>query len=162
MSWELTMSDHVRIRQSNEGDADFVAGLVRALLEFGSPMWEPDDSRVSGFRDVLTHAVQHQDARSTVLIAEADAETRLGFISLRVREDPASGERAHVADVAVRDDARRRGVGAALMGAGEKWARDRGLSVVSLDVWSTNERALRFYRRMGYQPESIHLSKALK
>ena len=49
------------------------------------------------------------------------------------------------------------GVGTALMRAGEAWARDRGLSTLSLDVWATNERALTFYRILGYDAESLCL-----
>jgi ribosomal protein S18 acetylase RimI-like enzyme len=66
-----------------------------------------------------------------------------------------------VADLAVTENARRLGVGTALMRAGEIWARKRGLPVLSLDVWSTNTRALEFYSRMGYRPESVSLIKAL-
>ena len=47
------------------------------------------------------------------------------------------------------------------MHAGEVWARQRGSPVLSLDVWSTNEPALEFYRRLGYAAESLCLIKAL-
>jgi ribosomal protein S18 acetylase RimI-like enzyme len=53
------------------------------------------------------------------------------------------------------------GVGQALMQAGEAWARERGLPVLSLDVWSTNQPALAFYRTLGYRAESSCLIKAL-
>jgi ribosomal protein S18 acetylase RimI-like enzyme len=94
-----------------------------------------------------------------VLVAEAADGTRLGFISLRVGTDVGGTARGHVADLAVMLDARRIGVGTALMKAGEEWARDRGLPELSLDVWSTNERALAFYRRLGYSAESLCLVK---
>jgi ribosomal protein S18 acetylase RimI-like enzyme len=48
------------------------------------------------------------------------------------------------------------------MRAGEAWARERGLRELSLDVWSTNERALAFYRRLGYGAESLCLIKRLE
>jgi ribosomal protein S18 acetylase RimI-like enzyme len=95
------------------------------------------------------------------LVAEGADGTRLGFISLRVGKDVVGSARGHVADVAVSADARRMGVGSALMNAGEAWARDRGLPTLSLDVWSTNDRALAFYRRLGYCAESLCLVKRL-
>jgi ribosomal protein S18 acetylase RimI-like enzyme len=82
------------------------------------------------------------------LVAERPDGTRLGFISLREGEDVVGAARGHVADLAVTAEARRLGVGTALMKAGEAWARERGLPALSLDVWSTNERALAFYRRL--------------
>ena len=136
-------------------------GLVPSLLEFGSPAWEDVEALAPGFRDVLARAVSGQDPRATVLIAQGADAKLLGFISLRVREDVAGVERGHVADLAVTDSARRVGVGTALIRAGESWARERGLPLLSLDVWSTNDAALSFYRRMGYCAESLCLIKRL-
>jgi ribosomal protein S18 acetylase RimI-like enzyme len=67
--------------------------------------------------------------------------------------------RGHVSDLAVILDARRMGVGTALMNAGEAWASQHGLPAVSLDVWSTNKAALAFYQRLGYSVESLCLVK---
>jgi ribosomal protein S18 acetylase RimI-like enzyme len=160
--YELDMSDRIRIRSADERDDEFVAGLVSSLLEFGSPAWEDKDALAPGFRNVLASAVRAPDRQSTVLIAERGDGTPLGFISLKVDEDVAGIPRGHVADLAVTETARRTGVGTQLMRAGEHWARDRGLALLSLDVWSTNERALAFYERLGYSAESLCLIKALR
>jgi ribosomal protein S18 acetylase RimI-like enzyme len=155
------MSDRIVIRPAHEGDTEFVAGLVPSLLQFGSPAWDDADALAPGFRDVLVHAVHAQDPRAIVLVAEGPGGTPLGFISLRVSADLGGSERGHVADLAVKEDARRMGIGRALMRAGEAWARERGLPVLSLDMWSTNQGALAFYERLGYRPESLRLMKAL-
>jgi ribosomal protein S18 acetylase RimI-like enzyme len=47
------------------------------------------------------------------------------------------------------------------MQAGEAWSRDRGFAVLSLDVWSTNGRALEFYCGLGYEVESLRLIRSL-
>jgi ribosomal protein S18 acetylase RimI-like enzyme len=155
------MDDRIEIRAARISDSDFVAGLVSSLLEFGSPAWKAPDALAPGFAEVLAGAVRAQDVRSTVLIAQRTDGTRLGFISLKVREDVVGVERGHVADLAVIEDARRLGVGTALMEAGEIWARERGLSALSLEVWSTNERARAFYTSLGYSAESLCLFKEL-
>jgi ribosomal protein S18 acetylase RimI-like enzyme len=157
----LDMPDGILIRQASSEDRDFVQGLVSDLLVFGSSAWQDKQALAPGFRETLAQAISHQDLRSTVLIAEAADETPLGFISLTVREDVGGIERAHVADLAVTDSARRTGVGTALMNAAESWARKLGMSVLSLDVWSTNESALAFYRRLGFLAESVGLIKRL-
>jgi ribosomal protein S18 acetylase RimI-like enzyme len=159
--YEPGMSDRIEIRPADSGDSDFVAGLALSLLEFGSPAWKNAEELAPGFRKVLAEAVRNQDQRSAVLIAEGESGTPLGFISLKVGRDLAGVERGHVADLAVSPTARHSGVGRALMQAGEAWARERGFTVLSLDVWSTNERALEFYRRLGYGAESRCLIKAL-
>jgi ribosomal protein S18 acetylase RimI-like enzyme len=154
------MSARIAIRTAREADADFVARLVSSLLEFGSPAWKDAESLAPGFAAALASAVRAKDSRSTVLIAETDG-TQLGFISLTVREDVTGVKRAHVADLAVIEGARRMGVGSTLMKAGEAWARERGLPVLSLDLWATNERARAFYETLGYCTESLCLFKRL-
>jgi ribosomal protein S18 acetylase RimI-like enzyme len=155
------MTDQIAIRPAHASDTEFIAGLVSSLLQYSSPAWENADALAQGFPEVLGNAVRTQDPRAAVLIAEGADGTPLGFISLKVGTDVAGIERGHVADLAVREEARRMGIGRALMQAGEAWARERGLSVLSLDVWSTNERALAFYRSLGYRSESSCLIKAL-
>jgi ribosomal protein S18 acetylase RimI-like enzyme len=155
------MTDEIVIRPATEGDRDFVVGLVPSLLEFGSPAWRNADALRSGFGLVLARALSSQDHRATVLVAQTSDGTPLGFISLRVVENIEGGERGHVADLAVAESARRMGVGTALMAAGEGWARDRGFELLSLDVWSTNDAALAFYRRLGYAVDSLSLIKRL-
>jgi ribosomal protein S18 acetylase RimI-like enzyme len=155
------MTDQLSIRPAHERDCEFIAGLVPSLLEFASPAWDDAAAFAPGFRDVLAGAVRAQSPQSAVLVAEGVEGTPLGFISLRVSEDVVGVARGHVADLAVIADARRMGVGTALMEAGEAWAREHGLPALSLDVWSTNERALAFYRRLGYSAESSCLVKRL-
>ncbi len=155
------MSDALVIRPATDEDRDFVAQFASSLLEFGSPVWKDPASLAPRFRAVLADAVSNQGPRTAVLIAQDQDGGRLGFISLTVREAIGGVERAQVADLAVAESARRRGVGRALMGAAEAWARERRFSVVGLDVWSTNERAMAFYRDLGYRPETLHFIKEL-
>jgi len=155
------MSREISVRRATESDRDFVVGLVPSLLAFGSPVSQDAENLIPGFGSVLAEAVSAQDSRSTVLIAQGIDTTRLGFISLKVREDVTGAERAHVADLAVVPSARRMGVGTALMEAAESWSRERGLPVLSLDVWATNDAAMAFYRRLGYSAESVCMIKQL-
>lgn len=149
------------IRPAGPGDRDFVEGLVSTLLEFGSPAWQDVDGLLPGFREVLVRAVTAPDPRATVLIAQGADERPLGFISLKIRVDVTGLERGHVADLAVTESARRVGVGTALMRAAESWAREQGTGLLSLDVWSTNDAAVAFYRCLGYCVESLCLIKQL-
>jgi hypothetical protein len=101
------MTDQIMIRRASEADRGFVAGLVPSLLEFASPAWKDVEALAPGFRRVLADAINRRDRNAAVLIAHAADETPLGFISLQVREDVTGTPRAHVADLAVRESARR-------------------------------------------------------
>ena len=57
---------------------------------------------------------------------------------------------AEIKNMAVLDSHQRRGVGAALVRAGEAWARERGCDTITVRTNVTRERAHAFYRREGY------------
>lgn len=57
---------------------------------------------------------------------------------------------------------RQRGIGTALMQRAEAWAHERGDRQIALQVFHDNARALELYTKLGYQPQSIWMTKALK
>jgi ribosomal protein S18 acetylase RimI-like enzyme len=54
-----------------------------------------------------------------------------------------------------------RGIGQALLAAAEVWARDRGLTYMTLETGARNARAREFYRLAGYEEEDVRLTKRL-
>lgn len=61
----------------------------------------------------------------------------------------------------VEPDARRQGIGTALMRHGESWARNQGFRELGLHVFQSNQTAIALYRRLGYQSASIWMTKLL-
>jgi RimJ/RimL family protein N-acetyltransferase len=86
-----------------------------------------------------------------VLVAEA-SEGLVGRLSIARDSHPACG---HVADVGlmVAREARRRGIGRALLEAAERWARTAGVAKVELHVFPHNDAALALYESLGYRRE---------
>lgn len=63
-----------------------------------------------------------------------------------------------VMGIAVAASARQRGVGAALMAAVERWARERGAEGVRLVSGSSREEAHRFYTGLGYEQAKLQIN----
>jgi ribosomal protein S18 acetylase RimI-like enzyme len=63
--------------------------------------------------------------------------------------------------VVVREAVRGRGVGRALMARGERWARERGLEAIELNVFEFNTAAQAFYEELGYEVVSRRMVKPL-
>lgn len=61
----------------------------------------------------------------------------------------------NIHDVAVRGSWRGRGVGGALLGEAERWARELGACKLTLEVLEGNEGAQRLYRRLGFGPYQL-------
>lgn len=88
----------------------------------------------------------------------------VGFVTYTLREGRYSRtERVGVVtNLYVRPAARNRSVGSRLLEAAETDLRERGADTVSLEVLADNEAARRFYRRHGYDPHRLELSKAVE
>jgi ribosomal protein S18 acetylase RimI-like enzyme len=80
--------------------------------------------------DHLLELVEGTGTDRAVLLAE-DNETALGFVTLQVRDTPpvplfVPRRIGAIDSLGVRASARRRGIGRALMAAGETWLREHG------------------------------------
>jgi len=84
--------------------------------------------------------------RDGVLIAEQEGHT-LGYVSLN--ENPAQRV-AHIGDLVVRRRYRRAGVGAQLVSGALRWARDRKLKQLIVEVQTKNHPAIEFLNKLGF------------
>jgi RimJ/RimL family protein N-acetyltransferase len=91
---------------------------------------------------------------AAVYVAERSDGAIVGRLSLARDTHPAS---THVADLGlmVARDARRQGVGWALMEAAVEWARSSGVRKLELHVFPWNEPAVHLYERFGFEREGL-------
>jgi L-phenylalanine/L-methionine N-acetyltransferase len=89
---------------------------------------------------------------AAVFVAEREDGTVVGRLSVGRDPHPAS---THVADVGlmVAFDARRQGVGRALLQAAVDWAREAGVRKLELHVFPWNEAAIALYDAFGFERE---------
>ncbi|HSS73541.1 MAG TPA: GNAT family N-acetyltransferase [Gaiellaceae bacterium] len=139
------------IRPADPRDAAQLVALAEAV---GSEPegWLISDSRwrsVGDERRYLRAVRKHPDA--AVFVAELD-ERIVGRLSVARDPHPAS---RHVADLGlmVAADARRRGIGHALLAEAADWARRVGVRKLELHVFPHNEQAIRLYERFGFVQE---------
>lgn len=94
--------------------------------------------------------------RSGVLVA-VDGEAIVGFGTTYLDlESVRFGQRCWVEDLAVDPDQRSSGIGAALLAAARKWAKENGATHLELDSGTARTDAHRFYNR--HHPTSHSLN----
>jgi len=122
------------IRLATPADAVAIALESMAEIEHGFEWhWEP--SRIS----------EAIGDRETNVIVAVDGAAMLGFGIMEYRR-----EFAHLVLFAVREDARRRGIGSALLAWLEKVATEAGIANFRVEARLSNTVARAFYRRHGY------------
>jgi ribosomal-protein-alanine N-acetyltransferase len=89
------------------------------------------------------------DERHEFLVAEEDGAV-VGYIGMMCVLDE-----GYISNVAAAPEARRRGIGTALIGALLRRAAERELSFVTLEVREHNEPAIRLYTAQGFEPVGL-------
>ena len=143
----------ITIRRAEPGDAQALVELAGEVGgEEGAWLLTTAEWRsITEERRYLRAVRRHPDA--AVFVAEAAGEV-VGRLSVARDPHPAS---RHVADLGlmVAADARRRGVGWALLEQAVEWARPAGVRKLELHVFPHNEPAIRLYERFGFVREGV-------
>jgi ribosomal protein S18 acetylase RimI-like enzyme len=139
----------MQIRPARPEDAPHVVRLLRQLEPFAHGQAGPG---VEGrFKYMLT--LSHY----CVCVA-VDDEAVIGLITASVRPTLwHPGPVALIDELVVDQNARRHGVGRALIDAVVSWARKRGVSEVEVSTEADNVAAQAFYRSHGFRHESVLL-----
>jgi GNAT superfamily N-acetyltransferase len=147
----------IEIRPYRSGDGAF-RERVAPRLDPGDTASPRDRVAFAAFFERFGRGEPDDDGEGFVAV---DAEDRpLGMIVLLRDRDYFTGHpRAYVNVLVVDEAAEGSGVGRALMGFAERWARDRGCREVCLDVFAGNARAIAFYERNGYRVDHLRMTK---
>lgn len=97
------------------------------------------------------------------IIARDEQGNRAGFIWVEEVVSNFTGEKlAYISEVYVVENYRRHGLGRMLLDAADKWARERGLHRIALNVSAYNDPARKLYESSDYQAETVRMAKELK
>jgi RimJ/RimL family protein N-acetyltransferase len=144
-----------RIREADPADAEQLARLADAVsAEPGGWLISvAGEWRSAGDERRYLKALRRYP-HAAVFVAERDDGELVGRLSVGRDPHPAS---AHVADVGlmVAIDARRQGVGRALLDAAVDWARKAGVRKLELHVFPWNEAAIALYDAFGFEREGF-------
>jgi ribosomal protein S18 acetylase RimI-like enzyme len=121
-----------RIRQFEKADFDTLWRIDQACF----------DAQLAYSRPELAFYMRREG--SFTRVAEGDTEI-LGFITAETRR-----KTGHIITIDVVSEARRTGVGSALLEAAESQLQQSGAKIVMLETPVNNEAAIRFYKQQGY------------
>lgn len=130
----------LRFRRMEPGDLDRVVAIER------------DGFRNPWSRDLLERELSHAWSSTVLATVEGEGgrEVVLGFIVFWLVHDE-----VHVLNIATALEARRRGVGRALMLEAHEAGRHRGARIATLEVRRSNAPAIELYRSLGYRQVGI-------
>jgi catechol 2,3-dioxygenase-like lactoylglutathione lyase family enzyme/ribosomal protein S18 acetylase RimI-like enzyme len=145
----------IMVRQATTADAELVSALnadVQAIHAAALPeRFKPPSSE--SFPPAEAYALLGKPD-TFVFLAHIDQEPA-GYTYAEVIRRPETSltsayEMVHVHHISVGSQYRRNGVGSALLQAVRVCGLERGIPLLTLDIWSFNEGARAFFRRQGF------------
>jgi diamine N-acetyltransferase len=86
-----------------------------------------------------------------------------GAVANRAENEFSRGDSyLYIYQIGVDDDARRQGVGTALITFTRDWARALGVTALQVDHWAFNVRARNFFEASGFSPVKIMMRQVLQ
>lgn len=149
------------IRFAQSGD---IPGIQKLLLQVGQVHHDlrPDIFRAGALK-YTTEELKTilQDPIRPIFVA-VEGETLLGYAFCIHRDYDGSGvstarKEIYVDDVCVEEAARGRGIATALLDRVFAYAKERECQFVTLNVWSGNDTAQRFYEGLGMTPRNFNM-----
>ena len=147
----------ITIRPARESDLPALAQLWGQVDELHARI-RSDYFRASPERSLSGRNLKKtlDSPHQIMLVAENKGQV-IGVVEVKIYDTPdhplmVPRRRARVEELVVDLHHRRCGIGRALMDEAVGWARRQSASHVVLTVWSGNDEAEAFYKRLGYQP----------
>jgi GNAT superfamily N-acetyltransferase len=148
------------IRSATPGDGETLTVLAQRLGAIPLPPWRsPDEISAADAREMI-EAVTSGSSDNEVFVAEREGQV-VGCLHMLTMTDFFGRPHAHISVIATHEAAQGTGVGRVLMAHAEAWARARGMSLLTLNVFDGNMRARRLYERAGFAPETVKYAKRL-
>ncbi|MBH5321323.1 GNAT family N-acetyltransferase [Aurantiacibacter sediminis] len=152
----------IRLEDGPE-DRQFVESLDARLVDV-IDLHARTREEIAAFQASFTStAWSEENASGATFLAENEAGHRVGYVHVRegvddILEEPCG----YIALLAVSKNCEGKGVAQALVRRAEEWTAEAGFSRLTLDVFSSNTRALSFYDRQGFRAETVRLVKTLR
>lgn len=149
----------MRIRGYMKKDKGSFLRLSNRLTNVDFPQYR--DIEVMEIKQKQLALKSLENNKDNIFIAEVEGEC-IGFIEMKEKQDFFSDKiHAYVATLVVDERAEGKGVAKRLMKHAEDWAVQRDISVLTLDVFASNNRARQFYQHMEFEEDVIKMTKEL-
>ena len=158
---DAAIAPHIRLAAAD--DDEFILGLVPRFVAFDLPPWRKRSETLAGIRDDIARHLRELPPASHLYVAEDEDAVRLGFLHLQTQKDFFTGVlNCHISDLVVAPESDGKGIGSALLGFAERWAKEHRCRYLTLGVFPANARARALYERHGYGVETLRMTKAVK
>ena len=148
--------------------AQDVPGMIKLLRQVGKVHHEgrPDLFRRNAQKYSASQILEMLDKSDAPIFVAVEAGKVLGYgfcVMEQYQEHSVMNDRLtlYIDDLCVLEECRGQHIGSAIYREILKYAKCRGCYNVTLNVWSCNESAMKFYEAMGLKPQKVGMEAIL-
>jgi ribosomal protein S18 acetylase RimI-like enzyme len=148
------------IRKANESDLNGMIELWKDFMDYHiafDRFWTRSDH---GHESAYNYIKSILDEDNVQVLVASMGNRIIGYQISQILEHPPVLQKTRyclVNDIAIDDKYRGRGIGSEMFEEVKKWAKQKGVDRMELQVASGNEKAIRFYEKQGMKPYSLHM-----
>lgn len=146
-----------------------VLQILKLLRQVGKVHHDgrPDLFRTGAQKYGASQVIAMLDSEITPIFVAVEGERLLGYCFCAVQthaKDPVFEDYTslYIDDLCVDEEIRGTGVGKALYNAAVEYAKKRKCYNITLNVWTGNPTAVRFYEKLGLKPQKIGMEMILE
>ncbi len=146
-----------------------VAGILALLRQVGGVHHQgrPDLFRANAQKYGASQVLAMLDSSKNPVFVAVEDNKVLGYCFCQVKvyeNDPVLNDHTtlYIDDLCVEESTRGKGIGKALYDNACRYAKMRKCHSLTLNVWTCNEAAMKFYEAMGLKPQKISLETILE
>ena len=154
------------IRRAEERDIPRIHGLLAQVAQVHHT-GRPDLFRAGGRKYTDAQLSQKiNDENAPIFVAVDDRERVLGYVFCQFEQHVNHNiltdvKTLYIDDLCVDEALRGQHIGGALYAYAAEFARKSGCYNLTLNVWSCNPSAIKFYESCGLRPQKVHLEALL-
>lgn len=146
-----------------------VPGILELLRQVGQVHYRgrPDIFRSNAQKYGPSQVLAMLNKADTPIFVAVEGQKVLGYCFLNIKtyyRDPVISDHTtcYIDDLCVDEACRGQHIGRALYETVCKYARERKCYSVTLNVWSCNESAMKFYESLGLKPQKVGMEALLE
>ena len=144
-------------------------GILALLRQVGQVHHQgrPDIFRHNAQKYGASQVIAMLNSLKTPIFVAVEGKNVLGYCFCVIKEykdDPVIADHTelYIDDLCIEENCRGQHIGKALYENACRYARLRGCSSLTLNVWTCNENALKFYEKLGLKPQKIGMEMRLE
>ena len=146
-----------------------VAGILKLLKQVGRVhhLGRPDIFRSNAQKYGASQVIAMLDSTATPIFVAVEDDQVLGYGFCMMKEhhhDPVIADHLelYIDDLCVEENCRGKHIGKTIYEAILRYAKMRGCYNVTLNVWSCNKSAMKFYEALGMKPQKVGMEQILE